>query len=123
MTIGNKGYGLFKYARVVPDSGHARYVMAFARDYLSRAVSAPLESEKARTFFTERLTEAIAALGDVAKPDESALNPSPLGNSSEETEPPMVFEALSVRESVERTGRASHRSSGSHDASVDAAPN
>ncbi len=84
MTIGSQGFGLFKYAFVVPDPGHARFIMAFAQDHLSKAVALPLEHEAARSFFAERLAEAKAALAGMAMPDEHVLNSSSLGRSERE---------------------------------------
>lgn len=86
MTIGSKGYGLFKYSYVVPDPGHARFIMAFARHDLVRAAGLPLESDRARTFFKERIAEADSALGkgNLRKPAQALLNSSPLGRGKQE---------------------------------------
>lgn len=84
MTIGSQGYGLFKYAFVVPDAGHARFVMSFARACLAKAAELPLEHEDTRNFFIGRLTEAETILGDMVTPDSYKLNASSLGRSERE---------------------------------------
>jgi len=84
MTVGSQGYGLCKYAYVVPDPGHARFIMTFARDHLKNALSSPLESEAARAFFTNRLTQAEDAVGGMPTPDEVTLNSSSLGRGKRE---------------------------------------
>ena len=84
MTIGSHGYGLFKYAFVVPDPGHARFVMSFARDHLAKAAALPLEHEDARSFFIARLTEAKTILAGMVTPDSHKLNSSSLGRSERE---------------------------------------
>ena len=84
MTIGSHGYGLFRYAFVVPDPGHARFVMSFARACLTKAAALPLEHVDARDFFIARLTEAKRILGSMVMPDSDKLNSSSLGRSERE---------------------------------------
>ena len=84
MTMGSHGYGLFKYAFAVPDPGHARFVMSFARACLTKAAALPLEHEDARDFFIARLTEAKKILGGMVMPDSHRLNSSSLGRSERE---------------------------------------
>ena len=84
MTIGNQGYGLFKYAEVLPDPDHKGFVMTFARDLLSKAVALPLEYEHARSFFTEYLTNAKTTLASMATQDGNKLNSLSLGRSERE---------------------------------------
>ena len=84
MTIGNQGYGLFKYAFVVPDPGHARFVLTFARDYLSKAIALPLEHEAARSVFSKHLAVAKTILAGMVTPDSHELNSSSLGRSERE---------------------------------------
>jgi tetratricopeptide (TPR) repeat protein len=84
MTVGNRGYGLYKLAYGVPDRGHAAYIMAFARQDLARAVKRPLETEGAAAFFKTHLARAESVLGDAKPPTAEALNAWPMGRSQQE---------------------------------------
>lgn len=84
MTVGNKGYGLVKYASAASDPGHARFILTFARDYLARSVTLPLETDAARKFFRDRLAEVESAIGKKGKPGKSVLDSFPLGRSQHE---------------------------------------
>jgi hypothetical protein len=85
MTIGSKGYGFFKYAYAVPDSGHATVLMTFARRHLAHALESPLESEGSRRFFMKRVADIDGVLANANDPDDEYLNSFTLGRSKAET--------------------------------------
>lgn len=83
MARGNRGYGLYHYARLLHDQGHQALFLRAAHQDLSSAVQFQLypDSESA---FQELMTGIEAFLSSNTLQDEIDLNNYTLGNSPEE---------------------------------------
>lgn len=51
MAIGNKGFGLFYYARVIYDPGHQFIFLQYARKYLAESLKSPMVYQEAKQAF------------------------------------------------------------------------
>lgn len=85
MAQGNRGYGLFHYARVLYDIGQASVFLKYSHYDLKSALSGPLYDD-AKKGFKEKITQIESAVSTEYLSAEFDMHSFSLGNSDQEIE-------------------------------------
>jgi hypothetical protein len=84
MAIGNKGYGLIKYAQSLYDDGHATVFFQYAYTQLKKAIESQDIHENAKKGFQKSINWLESILSEECLKEEFELEDYSLGDSEEE---------------------------------------